>query len=237
MKKSLLKKLINKISGHLRFPNANREGPPASYKSVALSDEGIELESYKKYLGGGADMWDLRGKFQLDLLRELGLTHASRLVDIGCGPIRAGRYFIDFLDEGSYCGFDYNVSFIDAARKIVIEEGLSPKGPVLEMIDDFNIDSLNLKNWGEFGIAFSVLNHCNTKSRKAFFNRVLPMFKQGASLVITHAKWWDESFLTPGWEVQVVMRDQQAFGDRLVFHEYGWSEDANPLPIVHFIRK
>ncbi len=125
----LLKKNSRRLK-RLLFPRKrNGEGPPASYRSVQLTTEGINAGDYKKYLGGGAGQWDQRGQFQLDLLRSIGLTPTSKLADIGCGPLRAGRFFIEYLEADGYFGFDYNVSFIEAGRAIIDEQGLVNKRP------------------------------------------------------------------------------------------------------------
>ena len=43
------------------------------YGRIHLTEEDIRERRYARYLGGGEAQWDLRGAFQLELLRELGL--------------------------------------------------------------------------------------------------------------------------------------------------------------------
>jgi SAM-dependent methyltransferase len=43
---------------------------------------------------------------QFNLLTFLGLRDAHRLLDIGCGSLRAGRLFIPYLQKGHYFGIE-----------------------------------------------------------------------------------------------------------------------------------
>ena len=71
------------------------------YSSVKLSDADIQNQEYKKHLGGGAQHWERRGAFQLYFLQKMGLKKCDRLLDAGCGPIRSGVHFINYLDRKS----------------------------------------------------------------------------------------------------------------------------------------
>jgi hypothetical protein len=108
------------------------------YDKVVLDDHDIREGVYKRCFGGGVQEWDRRGLFQLHLLQARGLRRDSRLLDIGCGPLRAGVHFIHFLEPGNYCGIDYNISFIKAARQIVAHSNdLEDRSPVLDVSRNF----------------------------------------------------------------------------------------------------
>ncbi len=49
---------------------------------------------------------DLLAAFQFNLLTRLGLREEDYLLDIGCGPLRAGRLFIPYLLPGRYFGIE-----------------------------------------------------------------------------------------------------------------------------------
>ncbi|MFQ5635924.1 MAG: class I SAM-dependent methyltransferase [Gammaproteobacteria bacterium] len=70
---------------------------------------GIELLGHRDYVGG---MWDQIGKLQFDFLIDNGLQPRDCLLDIGCGSLRGGIYFINFLDRGNYLGIDKEAELI-----------------------------------------------------------------------------------------------------------------------------
>src|SRR3569833_897060 len=88
----------------------NRKQHPTNKNTVLnFTASAIGRVDYNSQLGGGRATWDSRGRFQLELMRSRGLLPTSTLLDIGCGPLRAGIPFIRYLDTGYYFGFDYNM--------------------------------------------------------------------------------------------------------------------------------
>jgi len=177
-----------------------RSRPPGRYEyaRIRLSTADIESKAYRRHLGGGAEQWDRRGRFQVVMLRALGLQPHHRLLDAGCGPLRAGVHLIDALDEGRYCGIDFNPDFISTARFLVAaDERLAAKSPRLERLDDFACDQLGAGSF-DWVLAFSVLNHCDEATRRAFFDRVPAVLAPHATVVVTHADWFDASLLDGG---------------------------------------
>lgn len=177
-----------------------RPRPPGryDYARIRLSTADIEAKVYRRHLGGGAEEWDRRGRFQVVMLQALGLESHHRLLDAGCGPLRAGVHLIDALDEGRYCGIDFNPDFIATARFLVAaDDRLAAKAPRLERLDDFACEQLGADRF-DWVLAFSVLNHCDDATRRAFFDRVPAVLAPHATVVVTHADWFDESLLHGG---------------------------------------
>lgn len=83
---------------------------------------------YQAAVGG---MWEEIGRLQLDYLVANGLQPHHTLLDIGCGTLRAGRHFIPYLQAGRYTGFDLSPAAINAARRLVLTEGIAEKRPRL----------------------------------------------------------------------------------------------------------
>lgn len=72
-------------------------------------------------------LWQEMGQRQLDFLRAEGLEPQHRLLDVGCGSLRAGIRFIDYLDPGNYYGIDQFQKRLDAGADEVARAGLSHK--------------------------------------------------------------------------------------------------------------
>jgi SAM-dependent methyltransferase len=156
------------------------------YERVRLDAADIETERYKRFIPGGAERWEQWGRFQLDLLQQMGLQPFHRVLDIGCGPARAGVHLIRYLDPGCYVGVDYNPDFLRAARHIVTREGLEARQPRFHRVDDF--DFSGLEGDFHFGLAFALINHCNRAQRRRFLAGVTGPLGPGAKLYVTHAR-------------------------------------------------
>src|SRR6266516_6759525 len=65
-----------------------------------------EILSEKIFLGFPSADFEKAGREQLSYLLLAGLNPDSRLVDVGCGVLRAGYWLIHFLDSGCYFGIE-----------------------------------------------------------------------------------------------------------------------------------
>jgi SAM-dependent methyltransferase len=86
--------------------------------------------------------WRQAGGRQFDYLVAHGLRPDHRLLEIGCGNLRAGWRFIDYLDAGCYYGIDISPEVVLAAQQTVIREGLTGKLPYLTLVDDLSFEFL-----------------------------------------------------------------------------------------------
>jgi SAM-dependent methyltransferase len=73
----------------------------------------------------------MKRRFQIGFLRSQGLEPRHRLLDIGCGTLRGGIAFIDYLEAGHYVGVDSRPKVLEEARQELAESGLEPKEPEL----------------------------------------------------------------------------------------------------------
>lgn len=91
------------------------------------TDQRVSLNPHQA-IGG---LWDQVGQLQRDFLVAHGLQPQHRFLDLGCGTLRGGRCVIPFLGVGCYTGIDLSPACIDAARALVLDEGLEDKKPRL----------------------------------------------------------------------------------------------------------
>ena len=104
------------------------------------------------------ESWLQLGQLQFDYLTSHGLKPDMRMLEIGCGNLRAGRLFIDYLEPGNYYGTDISPDILLAAQRTVVEFGLQPKLPYLTLVNDLRLDFLPD---GHFDVvhAHSVFSH------------------------------------------------------------------------------
>jgi ubiquinone/menaquinone biosynthesis C-methylase UbiE len=85
------------------------------------------------------ESWMKIGQMQFDYLVGHGLKPGDRMLEIGCGNLRAGRLFIDYLDAGNYYGIDISPDILLAATDTVAEYGLQAKMPRLTLVRDMGL--------------------------------------------------------------------------------------------------
>ena len=127
------------------------------YRAVMRSDASRSHEGAVGSKTRGS--WLKIGQLQFGYLLRHGLKPGARMLEIGCGNLRAGRLFIDHLDTGNYYGIDISPEILLAAQDTVTEFGLQGKLPHLTLVRDLRLEFMPP---GQFDIvhAHSVFSHC-----------------------------------------------------------------------------
>jgi SAM-dependent methyltransferase len=102
--------------------------------------------------------WLKHGQLQFDYLLGHGLQRSDRLLEIGCGNLRAGRLFIEYLDTGNYYGLDISPDILVAGQRTLAEFGLQAKLPHLVVVSDLTFDFLPASHFSVVH-AHSVFSH------------------------------------------------------------------------------
>jgi len=146
----------------------------------------LTKKSARKYVGGN---WDTSGKKQFDFMVEEGLKPKHKLLDIGCGNFRGGRFFIDYLDKGNYYGFDHNEEIVEYGRCHELTSEQRGKEIVLLVNDDFIFDFRTQFN---FALAKSVFTHLTKERIKLCLDNLRKVLKDDgvfcASIFIGNSK-------------------------------------------------
>ena len=114
---------------------------------------------HREAVGG---LWDEMGRHQFDFLVGHGLRPHHKLLDVGCGSMRGGRYFIAHLNQGNYFGVDREEALLSAGKSELAAQGLLDKNPVLAEIADFDFSKLGTSF--DFVLAQSVFTHLDLNS-------------------------------------------------------------------------
>lgn len=121
-------------------------------------------------LVGPGHLWKMKQNFQINFLKKQGLNKNDKMLDIGCGTLRGGIPFIDYLDKGSYYGIDVRENVLEEGRKELKKNKLKHKSPILLSFSQFTDLKFDIKF--DIIFAFSVLIHLDDKIANSCFNFV-----------------------------------------------------------------
>lgn len=122
-----------------------------------------KTKDYKAFVGN-PDNYDKIGKIVFNLLLKYGLKPEHKLLDIGCGSLRVGKFIINYLNQSNYYGIDANNWLIVEALE---NENINlNKYPILTCVRNFDLDN-NIKY--NYILCNSVFIHaCKKEIEKVF---------------------------------------------------------------------
>jgi hypothetical protein len=111
------------------------------------------------FLGVPTASFESAGRHQLETLVRQGLTPASKVLEIGCGCLRAGCWLIGFLDPGGYCGIEPARQRVQYGLEYLVADDLAIKRPRF----DFNatFDTSVFQTTFDFFLAGSIWTHAS----------------------------------------------------------------------------
>lgn len=149
-----------------------------SYRNPEFIKDALESGNHRGVIGG---MWDTIGRWQFDYMKAEGLKPDDKLVDIGCGSLRGGVHFLEYLDAFNYFGFDLNFELIKFGLEKEVSETTKDK--------KINPNSFHAHDrflfpeaWKNFDAAISVslFTHLNYNSMKQCLLRTKNILRPGA---------------------------------------------------------
>lgn len=108
---------------------------------------------------GSRRRWLELGRAQFEFLTANGLEPTHHLLEIGCGNLRGGWRFIEYLEPGHYTGIDISPDVLFAAQKTLVAFDLHDKLPRLTPVSDLTLAWLPAEHF-DVVHAHSVFSHC-----------------------------------------------------------------------------
>jgi cyclopropane fatty-acyl-phospholipid synthase-like methyltransferase len=182
----------------------------------------------------------------------LGLRDYHRLLDFGCGSLRAGRFLISYLRPGNYHGLEPNEWLIeDAIDRQLGRDLIGLKSPHFHAVKDFRADRCGTDF--DFIVAQSIFSHAGTDvvaTALAGFSRALAISGLAVVTFLHPGQDGAAEFTGSGWvypmsvahapaTIAAILKRSELFGRELPwFHPrqtwYVLARDANRLPPPKF---
>jgi SAM-dependent methyltransferase len=191
-------------------------GEQPDYAGHEFTADDVASGAHRRFIGG---VWDTHGERQLEYLKAQGLSPHHRLVDLGCGPFRAGRFFVDYLEPGHYYGVDANHSLLQAGYDVELTDAQRERLPVTNLRANDRFDA-------DFGVAFdfaiaqSVFTHVSINHVRLCLARLAPSMRVGGEF---YATFFRRPLSTPVDAIIPSKKGKPFFNERNVYWHY--SED------------
>ncbi len=137
----------------------NEFGESTRFNAYAheLNEADLDQGYHRELIGG---LWDEMGRRQLDLLVSEGLEPHMRVLDIGCGCLRAGVHLVAFLEPHNYFGIDVSPSLLAAGYDRELKPaGLEARLPRAQLLANGDFESWRFGTTFEMALAQSVFTH------------------------------------------------------------------------------
>lgn len=157
-------------------------------------------EHYAAYVGPPTQ-WDFMGATQFRLLTALGLREHHKVLDLGCGSLRAGRFLMVYLAQGNYYGIDPNLWLVeDAVERELGKELVAIKRPTFSDSNRFDAERFGVRF--DFIVAQSIFSHAGPELISAALQQVRRTLQPDGLALVTFVhpdKMPEASLETPGW--------------------------------------
>ena len=131
-----------------------------------------EILSEKSFLGFPSADFEKAGREQLRYLLLAGLNPDSKVIDLGCGVLRAGYWVIHFLSPGCYFGIEPHTRRLDMGVNTILEpEVLNSKRPQFDTNSQFDTSVFATKF--DFFLAYSIWTHASKQQIQAMLDSFL----------------------------------------------------------------
>lgn len=156
----------------------------SKYFNTAAISQVVRDGQHRLAIGG---MWDEIGALQLSFLRGQGLERDSSLLDIGCGSLRGGVRFVDYLEAGRYFGLDINRSLLEVGYDVELANaGTQDKLPRANLLCSESFEVERFERSFDFALAFSVFTHVTLNHIRVCLERLVPCMSSGGAFFATY---------------------------------------------------
>jgi hypothetical protein len=113
---------------------------------MKLAEIADQLHKDGIFTGGPPALFESGGRLQLSTLVREGIYPSSKLLDVGCGCLRAGYWLVHFLDADCYFGIEPNTRMLQAGIDAVLGPELQKaKRPCFDTNDQFDFSIFGAK--------------------------------------------------------------------------------------------
>ncbi len=159
-----------------------------------------EILSEQTFLGFPSADFEKAGREQLIYMLSAGLNPDSKVVDVGCGVLRAGYWLIHFLDADCYFGIEPHTGRLKMGVNDILEpEVLALKRPRFDTNANFDTSVFGEKF--DFFLAYSIWTHASKRQIQAMLDSFLRDSKDDGTFLTSYlpASWKKPDYKGDTW--------------------------------------
>jgi hypothetical protein len=164
-----------RIADSLRRGGTHKTLGDKAFLSGSLTSDAVKksVETHQK-----------RGGIYFDVAINHGLKPHHNCIDYGCGSLRVGQHFIDYLDAQKYTGVDVVSDFYEAGISLLKPGTIERKQPKFYVISPAALEAARLTK-PDFIFSFAVLKHVPPDELNFYFRSIVSMMTANTTAVIT----------------------------------------------------
>jgi hypothetical protein len=152
---------------------------------VQLQARAERLKATGGFLGGTLETFERTGRLQLATLVHQGLYPSSKLLDVGCGSLRAGYWFMSFLEPGRYYGIEPRPEEVKQGLEYIVEPELVEYArPQFAYNDDFDLSVFGTTF--DFVVARSIWSHTSKSQIEAMLDSFVKVSHETSVLLASY---------------------------------------------------
>lgn len=137
---------------------------------------------------GPAERWDTQAAGQFAYMARLGLRGHHRLLDVGCGSLRAGRLFIPYLQADRYFGIEPEAWLLEDGKRLHVGDDLLALRRPRFITGNRGFPAQQFRVQFDFALAQSVFTHASLPQIALCLRNVAEALKPGGVFAATYQR-------------------------------------------------
>lgn len=183
----------------------------------------LEIQKSGTFLGGPPVLFEEAGRKMLMLLLNEGMMPYSKVLDLGCGCLRGGYWFIRFLDKGCYFGIEPNKSMLkQGIKSLLTPQIIEQKQPSFQHNSDFDASVFNTQF--DFFLARSIWTHASKRQIEAMLDSFSYYTQPSAKFLTSflQSETSDDDYTGSEW----IGKSHESNEAGIVKHDLNWIESV-----------
>jgi ubiquinone/menaquinone biosynthesis C-methylase UbiE len=130
------------------------------------------------------DFFEEAGLLQLKFLVDYGLKTNHKLLDIGCGCLRGGIKFIEYLGDENYYGSDVSKKLLTIGKQKLYDKNIKCNDNNFTINDNFNFSSFKDTKF-QFAVGVSLFLHLHLNHLKLCLYNLYDYLEVGGKFYVT----------------------------------------------------
>lgn len=144
----------------------------------------VQDGEHRDVIGG---RWHEIGQWQLEFAKMRGLSPDHKLLDVGCGSLRGGVKFVEYLEANNYAGIDAHVALLEKGHSQELSKlGLDSKLSRSRLVHTDTFDLSSFAEPFDMAIAVSVFTHITLNQVRMCLESVARALRPGATFYATY---------------------------------------------------